>query len=187
MHRSQINRSSVVSVHHGHVLSHRVDLRLSYFISDEYRILQDSRTQKSALVIYQSSSGGSRPVRFGSSSSSLLSSSLAFRNRSSISLRFFSCSDMTLAAGTNFFLAAVSVLGACETDGERPSAQLRVNMQYGTRTYAESCLLALARYTSSRHPCRPASPAARTPLADPHRESRRIYRPGRNRACCAGS
>lgn len=52
---------------------------------------------------YQSSSGGSIPVF--KISSSLLSSALAFRNNRSISRRFFSSSDMTSVAGTNFALA----------------------------------------------------------------------------------
>ena len=74
---------------------------------------------------YQSSSGGSRPVLLGSSSSSLLSSIFAFRNRLSISCCFFSCSDMTLAAGTNFLRASVLILGASDTD---PSSASRPNV-----------------------------------------------------------
>lgn len=68
----------------------------------------------SDLQIYQSSSGGGSPLRLGSSSS-LLSSIFALWNKSFISFLFLSSSDMTFAAGTNFFFAAVSVFGAWET------------------------------------------------------------------------
>lgn len=68
----------------------------------------------STKLHYQSSSGGSNPA-IVSSSSLLLSSILALAKRSSISFLFFSSSDMTFFAGTNFFLAVVSAFGARET------------------------------------------------------------------------
>ena len=100
----------IIVVYRG-VVSPQVDQcnRMSRAEHSSICILQDI-----TFDIYQSSSGGGSPLRLGSSSS-LLSSIFARWNKSFISFLFLSSSDMTFAAGINFFLAAVSVFGACDT------------------------------------------------------------------------